>query len=93
MKLGRNDLCHCGSGQKYKKCHLAADEAAKSAAIAATNAAAVEAARLAAEEDPEGTAAAAKAAKGDLSKKAGGRSTKPAVQAPEARKSRRRGIA
>lgn len=21
-KLGRNDLCHCGSGKKYKKCHL-----------------------------------------------------------------------
>jgi uncharacterized protein len=18
---GRNDLCHCGSGKKYKKCH------------------------------------------------------------------------
>lgn len=21
-KLGRNDPCHCGSGKKYKKCHL-----------------------------------------------------------------------
>ena len=31
MKLGRNDACHCGSGQKYKKCHAAADDAAKSA--------------------------------------------------------------
>lgn len=20
-KLGRNDPCHCGSGQKFKKCH------------------------------------------------------------------------
>ena len=20
---GRNDLCHCGSGKKYKKCHAA----------------------------------------------------------------------
>jgi len=19
--LGRNDLCHCGSGKKFKKCH------------------------------------------------------------------------
>src|SRR5581483_2663861 len=27
LKLGRNDPCHCGSGRKYKKCHLAADEA------------------------------------------------------------------
>ena len=26
---GRNDLCPCGSGKKYKKCHLEADEAAK----------------------------------------------------------------
>jgi hypothetical protein len=26
--LGRNDPCHCGSGKKYKQCHLAKDEAA-----------------------------------------------------------------
>jgi tetratricopeptide (TPR) repeat protein len=26
-KVGRNDRCHCGSGKKYKKCCLAADEA------------------------------------------------------------------
>lgn len=26
MSLSRNDPCHCGSGKKYKKCHLAADE-------------------------------------------------------------------
>ena len=26
VKPGRNDLCWCGSGKKYKKCHLAADE-------------------------------------------------------------------
>jgi hypothetical protein len=25
-KLGRNDPCHCGSGKKYKKCCLSADE-------------------------------------------------------------------
>lgn len=25
-KRGRNDLCHCGSGKKYKKCHLDDDE-------------------------------------------------------------------
>jgi hypothetical protein len=25
--LGRNDPCHCGSGKKYKQCHLAADDA------------------------------------------------------------------
>ncbi|MFN0122066.1 MAG: YecA family protein, partial [Blastocatellia bacterium] len=28
MKTGRNDLCHCGSGKKYKKCCLAKDEQA-----------------------------------------------------------------
>ena len=28
-KVGRNDPCPCGSGRKYKKCHLAADEAAR----------------------------------------------------------------
>ena len=27
MKPGRNNPCHCGSGKKYKKCHLAQDEA------------------------------------------------------------------
>lgn len=26
MRLGRNDLCWCGSGIKYKNCHLAMDE-------------------------------------------------------------------
>lgn len=26
MKLGRNDACWCGSGKKYKSCHLAMDE-------------------------------------------------------------------
>jgi len=25
-QLGRNDLCWCGSGKKYKKCHLDKDE-------------------------------------------------------------------
>jgi SEC-C motif len=29
VKPGRNDPCWCGSGNKYKKCHLAADEAAE----------------------------------------------------------------
>jgi SEC-C motif len=26
--LSRNDPCHCGSGKKYKQCHLDQDEAA-----------------------------------------------------------------
>ena len=24
-KTGRNELCHCGSGRKYKKCHEAVE--------------------------------------------------------------------
>lgn len=35
MKLGRNDVCRCGSGQKYKKCCLPQDEAARAAELAA----------------------------------------------------------
>jgi tetratricopeptide (TPR) repeat protein len=31
-KIGRNDLCPCGSGKKYKKCCLASEEAAARAA-------------------------------------------------------------
>ncbi len=29
-KLGRNAPCHCGSGRKYKDCHLPTEEAARS---------------------------------------------------------------
>ena len=29
IKPGRNDACWCGSGKKYKKCHLASDEEAE----------------------------------------------------------------
>jgi uncharacterized protein YecA (UPF0149 family) len=36
QKLGRNDLCHCGSGNKYKKCCLAKDEAGNITRIAAS---------------------------------------------------------
>jgi len=52
--LGRNDPCHCGSGKKYKQCHLAADEAAAREARAKA-AASLEAATPA----PEGSKAAA----------------------------------
>jgi uncharacterized protein YchJ len=27
-KIGRNERCHCGSGLKYKKCHLRQDQSA-----------------------------------------------------------------
>ena len=42
MKVGRNDPCHCGSGLKYKKCHLPKDEAAHAAELAAQRAAQAE---------------------------------------------------
>jgi hypothetical protein len=29
--LGRNDLCWCGSGRKYKTCHLSADDRKRAA--------------------------------------------------------------
>jgi len=32
---GRNDLCLCGSGRKYKKCHLEEDEASERADLKA----------------------------------------------------------
>jgi tetratricopeptide (TPR) repeat protein len=38
-KHGRNDPCHCGSGQKYKRCCLPKDEAAAAASRAAHTAA------------------------------------------------------
>lgn len=57
MKLGRNDPCHCGSGQKYKKCHQAEDDAKKSAELSAQAAArAAAAAAAAAEAEGDGDA-------------------------------------
>jgi SEC-C motif len=32
---GRNDHCPCGSGKKYKKCHLAADQGTRAATLKA----------------------------------------------------------
>lgn len=37
---GRNDLCHCGSGKKYKRCHMQEDQKAHSAQLAARQGAA-----------------------------------------------------
>ncbi|MFK7991616.1 MAG: SEC-C metal-binding domain-containing protein [Sandaracinaceae bacterium] len=94
-KLGRNDPCHCGSGDKYKKCHLKADAAARTAELAAEQAtakAAAEAARAAEEE--EGSDASKKdASKESFAKGTKKRGGKPAHAAPTARQIRRRGIA
>ena len=48
-KIGRNDLCPCGSGKKYKRCCMARDEAAAREKFAAAAAAAQAAA---AQHDP-----------------------------------------
>jgi tetratricopeptide (TPR) repeat protein len=40
-KIGRNNLCPCGSGNKYKRCCMAKDEAAARERLAAANAAAM----------------------------------------------------
>ena len=91
-KPGRNDPCHCGSGKKYKKCHRAEDDAARTAELTAKNAAAAAAAAEAAEADPEGAAAEEEAAKAAVKKKtADARAAKP-PDAPMARRQRRRGI-
>jgi hypothetical protein len=47
--LSRNDPCHCGSGKKYKQCHLDKDEAAAREARAKAAAAAPETAPAAPE--------------------------------------------
>jgi len=39
MKIGRNDPCHCGSGQKYERCCQEKDETAERTARAAAEAA------------------------------------------------------
>jgi uncharacterized protein YecA (UPF0149 family) len=37
QKLGINDPCHCGSGNKYKKCCLSKDEAANITRVTANS--------------------------------------------------------
>jgi len=55
MKIGRNDPCHCGSGEKYKRCHLPKDDAARSEQLTADLAARTAAAEAeAAAEEAEG---------------------------------------
>ena len=51
---GRNDDCPCGSGKKYKKCHLRGDEEAASKALAMANAAADAEAKATAEAEEAG---------------------------------------
>jgi hypothetical protein len=84
-KPGRNDPCHCGSGLKYKKCHSAADDAARSAELsaqaAARAAAAAEAAAKAAESEGE-QPVATKGAKSQA-QHPGGSAQAPRLQRPK----------
>lgn len=62
MKLGRNDPCYCGSGKKYKRCHLPIDEQADSSStVSGPVERAAERVRPGADEKPKlwGTAAIA----------------------------------
>ena len=86
-KVGRNDPCHCGSGQKYKKCHLAADDAARSAEIAKANAeaaAALEALEAEEAEEEEAAAAAGPARRPQTRQETGAAPPKTAAKAPPA---------
>ena len=54
---GRNDHCPCGSGKKYKKCHLAEDEGTRIATLKALEEEATARAKAAKDaEDGEGRA-------------------------------------
>ena len=63
-KLGRNDPCHCGSGNKYKKCCADKDDTERAAQLAAQRAALdAAAAQAAADATAAGTKPAATAIK------------------------------
>jgi hypothetical protein len=77
----RNDVCPCGSGRKYKKCHLEEDEAAVLATSKAATAAAekARAAEAEAEADGEGDGAPTKeSTSGAKAERVAGKQTKPA---------------
>ncbi len=58
----RNDACPCGSGKKYKRCHLAEDQAAQNAADAKSAEEAIAAAAAAEEAEDKTDGAGAKKA-------------------------------
>lgn len=64
-KIGRNDPCPCGSGQKYKRCCLPRDDAAAAERAAADRATTEHAAALAREAEPSSMTYAAIGAEDD----------------------------
>jgi hypothetical protein len=82
-KTGRNDPCHCGSGQKYKKCCATKDELARSQELTAQAVArAAEAAAKAAEAEKEAEAAAATGSKGAPQASAAVKTPRPKLPRP-----------
>jgi hypothetical protein len=80
--VGRNDLCPCESGKKYKKCHLVEDDRAILADLAGKVAASQAAADAKASEEAEAEANAKQASsKG----KPGGSPTKKSTGASKGR--------
>ena len=79
MKPGRNDPCHCGSGQKYKKCHLPSDDTARSAELSALAATAAEAQAKA-----DAEAAEAEEKRASSAAEPGDRPTAPRAKVPGA---------
>lgn len=51
---GRNERCPCGSGRKYKQCHLAADESARTEALKARQEEAKASAKASEDRDAKG---------------------------------------
>lgn len=76
--LGRNELCHCQSGKKYKQCCLSKDEAAAREAREKARASAQAAAEAEAAEAPgkEDHPATARPPKHDQSAARGGTSSR-----------------
>lgn len=81
MKPGRNDPCHCGSEQKYKKCCAAKDAAASSAELQARNAE-LQAAREAALAEAEAQAATEDGAGASEASETNPRAKRPKLPTP-----------
>ncbi len=96
LKTGRNDKCPCGSGKKYKKCHLAEDEASRTTALKALEEEAQARAAAKAEEEGEEEGEDGKVtAKGKRkgANRRGGSGAKTKASEGKTQAMRRRGIA
>ena len=76
---GRNDPCHCGSGKKYKKCHLTEDEGTRTATLQAL------------EEESVAKAKASKDTEGEVDTSGADESMRPTKRQKKERGSKGRG--